>query len=702
MKNLLRIFRLGRTPQAIAFVLAGLMLVLAEPAASQTTEVPGPAAANEAYQNFSSELQARKQKAYDLLEQGHRKKALRLFKQAHAADPGDSAITLQLGHLYQDTGKLAKAREMFEAERSNQDPQVSAQATAALQEVSRRSASGSAHASVIHGLFRKLRCLFGCSSKPHSDPQDESLPEGGHSQTDEPASVPGSAWASKPHSEPQYKSLPEVGHSRQTDEPTSVPGSAWASKPHSEPQYESPPEGGHSRQPDEPTSLSGSAAANDAYQELSLKHYEAAIREFQKALSLNPSNADWRTDLAYTQLSAGSPKEAAKEFEMVYRDHPEQLKIALELGYLYLQFHNSPTAEKYFAAAQSSVDPEVSSPARQALQDLRASELQARKQKAYDLLEQGHRKEALGLFEQAHVADPSDSAITLQLGYLYQETGKLAKAREMFEAERSNQDPRVSGQATAALKEVNHQSAWWFASAYVAPFYESRFANQINPIEFKVGLRVNRYLEPYVGTRFTRDIRSTSGTLPVIYSDNSDVFSVGLQSHILGHGTNLYAEAGTAVSLMSRPVQGRAVPDYRAGITWYKPWETSLAEAAKKRSRNFSLTGNAYSDISFYSRYNDNVIGYLQIRQGINLPTAHLLPMQALAVINVVRDSNGEFYNNVVEAGPALRIAPFRRLLNLQFEVDYLRGVYTAHDPTNPYGSSYGDARVFLIWSKDF
>ena len=670
MKNLLRIFRLGRTPQAIAFVLAGLMLVLAEPAASQTTEVPGPAAANEAYQNFSSELQARKQKAYDLLEQGHRKKALRLFKQAHAADPGDSAITLQLGHLYQDTGKLAKAREMFEAERSNQDSQVSAQATAALQEVSRRSASGSAHASVIHGLFRKLRCLFGCSSKPHSDPQDESLPEG--------------------------------GHSRQTDEPASVPDSAWASKPHSEPQYESPPEGGHSRQPDEPTSLSGSAAANDAYQELSLKHYEAAIREFQKALSLNPSNADWRTDLAYTQLSAGSPKEAAKEFEMVYRDHPEQLKIALELGYLYLQFHNSPTAEKYFAAAQSSVDPEVSSPARQALQDLRASELQARKQKAYDLLEQGHRKEALGLFEQAHVADPSDSAITLQLGYLYQETGKLAKAREMFEAERSNQDPRVSGQATAALKEVNHQSAWWFASAYVAPFYESRFANQINPIEFKVGLRVNRYLEPYVGTRFTRDIRSTSGTLPVIYSDNSDVFSVGLQSHILGHGTNLYAEAGTAVSLMSRPVQGRAVPDYRAGITWYKPWETSLAEAAKKRSRNFSLTGNAYSDISFYSRYNDNVIGYLQIRQGINLPTAHILPMQLLAAINVVRDSNGDFYNNVVEAGPAVRIAPFRRLLDLQFEFDYVRGFYTAHDPSNPYGPRYGDFRAFLIWSKDF
>jgi hypothetical protein len=260
----------------------------------------------------------------------------------------------------------------------------------------------------------------------------------------------------------------------------------------------------------------------------------------------------------------------------------------------------------------------------------------------------------------------------------------------------------VSGQATAALTEVKRQSAWWFASAYVAPFYESRFANQVNPINFKVGLRATRYLQPYLGMRFTRDIRSTTGTLPVIYSDNSDVFSVGLQSPILGHGTNLYAEAGTAVSLMSRPVQGRAVPDYRAGINWYKPWETSLAEAARERSHNVSLTGNVYSDISFYSRYNNNVIGYLQIRQGVNLPTARLVPIQILAAINVVRDSNSDFYNNVVEAGPAVRFAPFRHLLNLQFEVEYLRGFYTAHDPSNPYGPRYGDFRVFLVWSKDF
>jgi tetratricopeptide (TPR) repeat protein len=442
--------------------------------------------------------------------------------------------------------------------------------------------------------------------------------------------------------------------------------------------------------------------AEDAYHQLSLKNYKGAIRQFQKALAIDPANADWRTDLAYAEVSADSPDDAIREFKRVYADHPERLRIVLEIGHLYEQLHNSAMAEKYFQVAESSVVPEISQQARMALKNLRASERQAKKERAYALLADGHPKEALELFQQVHAADPDDTGVTLQMGYIYQQIGNLKRAREMFAGERNNQNPRVSDQATAALAEINRQSALWFGTVYFAPFYESRFANEINPISLKIGLKATRYVEPYLGMRFTRDIRSTSGTLPVIYSDNSDVFSVGLQSPVLGHGVNLYAEAGTAVSLLSQPVHGRAVPDYRAGINWYKPWGTAMADAVKESPRRVSLTGNAYSDISFYSRYNENVIGYLQVREGINLPTTHIIPMQLLAAINVVRDSNGDFYNNVVEAGPAVRIAPFRRLLSLQFEADYLRGVYTAHDPSNPYGPRYGDFRVFLIWSKTF
>jgi tetratricopeptide (TPR) repeat protein len=446
----------------------------------------------------------------------------------------------------------------------------------------------------------------------------------------------------------------------------------------------------------------GAQAATEAYNHVSVKDYKAAIQEFQEALAANPSSARWRADLGYTDVAAGLLQDAAREFDIVYREHPNQLEIALELGYLSQQLHQEAAAEKYFQAAAFSPDTKISKPARLALDNVRASRLQAWKQRAYDLLARGHRDEAISQFEQLHAADPSDAATTMQLGYLYQASGDLDKARQMFQAENDNQDSQVAAQAASALTEINHESAWWFGSVYTSPFYQSRFSNQINPFDVKVGLRPSPYLEPYVGLRFTRDIRSTSGTLPEIYNDNAAIFSFGLQSAILGHGTNLYAEAGTAISLLGQPTQGRAVPDYRAGFTWYQPWGTSLADVAKTNPHGVSMTGNAYGDVSFYSRYNDNVIGYLQVRQGLNLPTARVLPMQLLAAINVVRDSNGNFYNNVLEAGPALRFAPFRYARDLQVEAEYLRGFYTVHDSTNPYGPRYGDFRLFLIWSKNF
>ena len=144
------------------------------------------------------------------------------------------------------------------------------------------------------------------------------------------------------------------------------------------------------------------------------------------------------------------------------------------------------------------------------------------------------------------------------------------------------------------------------------------------------------------------------------------------------------------------------MPDYRAGLTWFRPWGVSLAQAAQLDPHRLCLTGSAYADAGFYSRYQHNVIGYLQIREGLNLPTARVLPMQVLAAVNVVRDSNRNFYNNVVEAGPDVRVAPFRHLPNLQLEAQYLRGFYAVHDPANPYRPRYGDFRLFVIWSKYF
>jgi len=161
----------------------------------------------------------------------------------------------------------------------------------------------------------------------------------------------------------------------------------------------------------------------------------------------------------------------------------------------------------------------------------------------------------------------------------------------------------------------------------------------------------------------------------------------------------IYAEAGTAVRLIAG--NPRAASDYRAGAVWFRPWGAGLFDA-RSGGHPVSLTGSAYADGGFYSRYNHNVIGNVQLREGINLPTGRAPPVQLLAATNLVKDSNGNFYNNIVEVGPVLRVAPLRHLPSLTLEAQYLRGFYFTHDPTNPYGPRYGDFRIFLIWSKTF
>jgi tetratricopeptide (TPR) repeat protein len=423
------------------------------------------------------------------------------------------------------------------------------------------------------------------------------------------------------------------------------------------------------------------------------------MQDFRKALAADPSNATWRKDLGFACLAAGFPEDAAAEFARVHFEHPEDLGVVLQLGYLSLQLHREEDAGKYFKQAARSADPVVSAAARKELSDLQASQLLGQKQKGYDLIANHRSNEAIKVFEGVHNDDPSDASVTLQLGYLYEAAGRMGEARAMFAAAGKNADPEIVAQVNAGLEAVRRETKLWFASFYAAPFYQSRFSNEINTAAVKIGLSPSRYFQPYVGLRFSRDVRSQAGTLPQIYSDNSAIISIGVQCTIANTGIVVYGEAGTAVNLIG---QGpRAVSDYRVGAMWFRPWGKDLF-AADSGGHSISLTGSAYADAGFYSRYDHNFIASVQLREGIHLPTGRALPMQLLAAVNLVKDSNGNFYNNIVEVGPVLRVAPFRHMPSLTFEAQYLRGFYTRHDPSNPYGPRYGDFRIFLIWSKTF
>jgi len=444
-----------------------------------------------------------------------------------------------------------------------------------------------------------------------------------------------------------------------------------------------------------------SELAEQAYKDLAIKKYADAINNFNKALAQDPSNSSWRKDLGYAYLAAGLSQDALREFSTVYHADHTELGIALQLGYLSEQLHEYDAAEKYFHEAAASDDDNISSPARLGLTHLEATRRQARKQQAYDLLFKNRRVEAIRLFEQVHDSDPSDVQTTLQLGYLYFADHDNRRAREMFMSVRRNQNREIAARAETALDEISKESKWWFGNIYAAPTYQSRFSNQINVLDVKIGLRPSPYFEPYAGLRVSRDVRSKAGRLPEIYSDNSAILAFGVQSRFASIGATLYGEAGTALSLLSHS-QSRSVPDYRAGINWFHGWGKPLAAVAQENSSRFSLTGSGYSDVSYYTRYDHNVIGYGQLRQGVNLPGSRFFPVQVLAAANFVKDGNKDFYNNVAEGGPIVRIAPLYHVLGIQLEGQYLYGYYTRRDSSNPYPANYRDARVLLTWSASF
>jgi Tfp pilus assembly protein PilF len=444
--------------------------------------------------------------------------------------------------------------------------------------------------------------------------------------------------------------------------------------------------------------------AQQAYDQLSKKDYGGAIELFLKALEGDPDNISLRKDLAYTYVQQGSLLSAAGQFEIVLKAHPDDFGTALELGFLYNRMGRNDLAKKDFALAVKSPDPDISSRAVKALENIRGDELWKLRDQGYRLLSEGRRPEAIRAFEEAYGQNPQDYASAMQLGYLYQAEGQNENARRMFRSATNSPDPQVASQALAALRSINGVQGLWFSSLYFAPFYTSRFGDEINSLNGKLGLRPTRYFQPYIGLRLNRDTRSQTGRLPIIFEDDAAVFSFGIQSQPFGPNSAIYAEAGTAVSLLSQPPGGRAIPDYRVGIDWFHPWGLSLGQASHEISRKVALFGEGYFDTAFYSRYGDNVIGYLQAKEGLTFPLKRLVPVQAFAAVNVVKDSRGDFYNNVVEIGPGFRFAPVRKLPAFQIQAQYLRGYYMikGQRTINPYGPNYNDCRFFIIWEKDF
>jgi Tfp pilus assembly protein PilF len=173
------------------------------------------------------------------------------------------------------------------------------------------------------------------------------------------------------------------------------------------------------------------------------REWKDAIKQFRKALELNPYYTDVRNDLGTALMLAGKREEGKKELLTAYSDatNPTPEVSARNLGQAYLDEKNYAEAIDWFRSAinrsESYADPYLGLAEALVLTD--------RLEEAVVLLESGVEKAE------------GDAGLLLALGQVYFRAGRFAESRERLE-EAMRQDPsgRVGQAAAAELANLPH------------------------------------------------------------------------------------------------------------------------------------------------------------------------------------------------------------------------------------------------------
>jgi len=407
---------------------------------------------------------------------------------------------------------------------------------------------------------------------------------------------------------------------------------------------------------------------------------------------------------------AGKTAEAIQAYKQAYELDPGDGSAALKLGYLYWG-SNLSAARTWFGRAAESSTPAVSEEGKRAAGMIdRELATYSLKESGYELQRKGDTRGAIRNFEQAVALSPDDYTAMRQIAWWYYALHDYPRSQEWFNRASGSPDPSQAEQAQTALRSVAREARPWFLNMYGVPLVTARYSDLISYGQIKLGYKAGTplHIEPYLSLRVAQDTRTRGGSLPRIFTDNSAVFAVGMALHPLIPNLSFIGEAGNAVSMLQEPPpdRGRAVPDYRGGIVYYGYWGAPLDSTDRRTPPRFTIPAGfreIYFDTEFYSRYGNDVIGYLQYKEGFRLPALGDLRTQVFWNLNLAKDSNSDYYNNALEFGPGLRFG-FKGIPFPQIGVQLLRGVYLTqgHHIHNTGKPNYWDARVYLVLAHYF
>jgi tetratricopeptide (TPR) repeat protein len=305
------------------------------------------------------------------------------------------------------------------------------------------------------------------------------------------------------------------------------------------------------------------------------------VYEFRLAIELDPGNTELRRELAYLLLRMGKQQEAEQEFKTVTELAPSDMLSAAQLGFFHLArkevAHAMPLLERLLKGGDADLAARVRSTlgmppvvtarnAPPAKVTMEARLLAERSFKA------GYLKDAVDYLKLAHEADPVDFAVMLRMGWALNMLHRDREAMRWFNMARMSPDQGIAEEATRAYNNLRPTSARFRTTAWLYPFYSSRWKDVFSYAQIKTDMRAGQLpFRPYISMRFIGDTRrTTGGALPQYLSESAFILSLGVYSRYW-HGLMPWGEAGSAISYLGKHEgAGHMVPDYRGGVAYGK------------------------------------------------------------------------------------------------------------------------------------
>ncbi len=430
-----------------------------------------------------------------------------------------------------------------------------------------------------------------------------------------------------------------------------------------------------------------------AHNLLAQNELQKALPFLERALALDPADMHARLQYGYTLSALGRVEEARTVFttvaesadaenaakartalnnlpraasdqqtagETVTGSVPDDCKTALNT---YYSLKSTERAEEAAALIQEIAD---------RYKDCHTAQLEA----AYNRLAARDQQRALVYLKRAVELKPDEMKTRLQLAYTWNALGNNTEAIAEFRVVARSNDPELAGPARKALRNLGvPQAGDRYSEIALDSTYMDRGQNLLTTVTAKTGVSLNETLSAYFGLRVTRDSRSSEGINPIIFSDNAITLALGLRYRPIGSSWGLFAEQGLAYRLVKPASDSRFVNDTRL-VAWWN-------ERFGAPSTQTGLFLDVYADAGFYSRYENNGIGFARVRGGQRWQG----PAGAIDLYGVAKltgDTRGVYYNRQITGGLGLVWRPPASSTSLRLE--WLEGYYYGSGSSAPRG----------------